>query len=75
MSNRSIHHFQGVKGASHTIYTPNQAKAIKLVKSKKTKHSIELSDKEIIQMRRIAGIRKASTEHTLRAFITKILSL
>jgi len=70
---KTIYHFKGVAGASHTVYTPNQVKARKVAKSK-TKYFVYLTDNEIMEMRKIAGIRRASTEHTLRAFITKILN-
>ena len=68
----AVHHFKGVAGAKHSVYTPTQAKAIKMAKAKKT-ISVNLSKLELIQMRKIAGIRQASDEHILKAFITKIL--
>ena len=70
----AIHHFKGVEGASHSEYTPSQAKAVKMARAKKT-ISVNLSKLELIQMRKIAGIRQASDEHVLKAFITKILKL
>ena len=27
----AIHHFKGVEGASHSVYTPKQAKAVKSI--------------------------------------------
>ena len=45
-----------------------------MAKSKNT-ISVNLSKQELIQMRKIAGIRMASDEHILKAFITKILNL
>jgi len=70
----AIHHFKGVEGARHSVYTPRQAKAVKMAKSKNT-ISVNLSKQELIQMRKIAGIRIASDEHILKSFITKILNL
>ena len=70
----AVHHFKGVAGASHSTYTPTQAKAVKMAKAKKT-ISVSLSKLELIQMRKVAGIRQASDEHVLKAFITKILKL
>jgi len=70
----AIHHFKGVEGARHSVYTPSQAKAVKMAKSKNT-ISVNLSKQELIQMRKIAGIRMASDEHILKSFITKILNL
>ena len=70
----AVHHFKGVSGASHSEYTPSQAKAVKMARAKKT-ISVSLSKLELIQMRKVAGIRQASDEHTLKAFITKILKL
>ena len=44
----AIHHFKGVEGARHSVYTPSQAKAVKMVKSKNT-ISVNLSKQELIQ--------------------------
>jgi hypothetical protein len=70
-----IHHFKGVDGASHTTYTPKQAKAVKMAKGKKHKLSVDLTEVELYQMKKIAGIRQASPDHIVKAFITKILNL
>lgn len=71
----AIHHFKGVEGASHSVYTPKQAKAVKMAKAKKKQFKVDLTDLELTQMRKIAGIRMASPDHIIRAFITKILKL
>ena len=41
----AIHHFKGVEGARHSVYTPRQAKAVKMAKSKNT-ISVNLSKQE-----------------------------
>lgn len=71
----AIHHFKGVEGASHSVYTPKQAKAVKMAKGKKHRLKLDLTDGELYQMKKVAGIRQASPEHILKAFITKILNL
>ncbi len=71
----AIHHFKGVEGARHSVYTPSQAKAVKMAKAKKKQFKVDLTDTELTQMKKIAGIKMASPDHIIRAFITKILKL
>lgn len=74
MSN--LYRFKGVAGVQDDIYSPTQAKAIKMAKDNALELvSTKVSKRELMQMREKANLPKnVDNETIIRQFITSVLN-